>query len=682
MNYKDFDIKVSYKSVGEQTISSIINPLLTCTKLYKRSVGFFSSSALNFISDGLLCLAQNGGKIMLATSPQLSEDDIAAIKNGYSKRDLYKNRFINEFTNAIINFDDDKLDLLSDLIAESILDIKIVVKPDGGMYHDKLAVLTDFDDNVVVFTGSNNESQNGYNENYEKVRTFKSWFDLEGRIADETEEINSIWENSNEFLEVYEFNEAVNNAIIQVKKYNKNNRKKEVYELREYQKEAIDSWVSNGYKGFFVMATGTGKTITSIYSMKKLLDSQEVFTVIAVPYIHLVNQWYEDVLKILPETLILKAYSALSTWDSNIINAIYFNKSHEEKRNIIVITTIKSFSLNRFDNVLAQVTCPKLLVVDEAHNFINKVDEPKYKYDYMLGLSATPVFGKDLDKTRRLLNFFGGQVFNLPIEKAIGKFLVNYEYHPMFAYMSDDEETKFNDLTRKMLGCFDKNGVLKLKDKDLFVKTHKARLRIISMTKDKIESLEKYIKSINANDHFIVYCSDGKIYDNNEEGIKHIKYVSDALNKLGYKPSRFTANENMDDRIRLINDFNNGYVSSLVAIRCLDEGINIPSIETALILSSNDNYREFVQRRGRILRKYGDKKIAHIYDVIVLPSFECNGVAKIELRRFQEYAKLAINKDKLLNQLDDLLNKYGLSYDDISFNTDNDEIIEGDNLDD
>lgn len=681
MNFKDYEIKVSYRSVGEQTISSIINPLLSCTKFYKRSVGYFSSSALNFISDGLILLAENGGKIMLATSPNLSEEDILAIKDGYSKREMYKNKFINEFTEAIMDLNDENLELLSDLIAEGILDIKIVMKPNGGMYHDKLAVLTDFDDNTVVFTGSNNESQNGYDGNYEKVRTFKSWFDVEGHVADETEEIESIWNNSNEFLEVYDFPEAIQNSILQIRKYNKSSARKNPYTLRTYQVEAVDSWVNNNYKGFFVMATGTGKTITAIYSIKQLLDSNEVFTVIAVPYIHLVMQWYDDVKKILPNCIVLKVYGAMPSWDMNIINAIFYNRSHSLKKNIIVITTISSFSLPRFDNVLTQVKIKKLLVVDEAHNFINKIGEDKYKYDYMLGLSATPVFGRDQLRTKALLEFFGGEVYSLPIEKAIGEFLVNYEYHPLYAHLNDDEERHFNDLSWKMSQCF-KDGVLV--DKDSFILAHRARLRVISMAQDKVASIKSYISKINKKDHFIVYCSDGKIYNDSQEGKRHIQYAIDVLNELGYKPSRFTASENMDERIRLINDFNNGYISSLVAIRCLDEGINIPSIETALILSSNDNYREFVQRRGRILRQYDNKKIAHIYDIIVLPSGDCVNAAKIELRRFYEYAKLAINKDVLIDELENNLMHYSLTYEDISFdNIDEEtEIMEGANLDD
>lgn len=683
MSFKDFDINISYKSVGEETISDIINPLLKQTKIYKRSVGYFSSSSFNFISEGIVSLANNGGKIYLITSPELSEEDVIAINNGYDRKLLYKERFLTEFEMSLNSLDDEKLQLLSDLIVEDILEIKIVKKKNCGMYHDKLAILTDFENNQIIFQGSNNESENGYNGNYEKVRVFKSWYDFEGRIVDETEEFESIWNDNNEYLDVYEFKDAVKNSIIKVREHKRNNlssiknEKSEPFTLRDYQEDARDSWVNNNFNGFFVMATGTGKTITSLYSIKELLKKDEIFTVIAVPYKHLVNQWYEDAIKILPDCIILKAYSEIASWDDNIVNSIFYNKFNV-KKNIVVITTLRSFSLEKFDNVMSLVYTKKLLVVDEAHNFINKIDDPKYNYDYKLGLSATPVFGSDSEKTNNLLNFFGGMVYNLPIEDAIGKFLVNYEYHPIFINSTPQEEERFKNLTRLMNSCFD-NGVLI--DKKNFILYHKSRLRVISMADEKITGISSYIKSVNKKDHFIVYCSDGKIYDDYGEELKHLKYVLQVMNSMGFKPSKFTADENMSERMSLIKNFNKGYISSLVAIRCLDEGINIPSIESALILSSNDNYREFVQRRGRILRQYGTKKIAHIYDVIVLPSVDCPNMAEIELRRYYEYAKLSIedNRNQLMNKLDQLLNEYGLTYEDIKFNN---EYLEGGELDD
>jgi superfamily II DNA or RNA helicase len=269
------------------------------------------------------------------------------------------------------------------------------------------------------------------------------------------------------------------------------------------------------------------------------------------------------------------------------------------------------------------------------------------------------------------MQFFGGQVFSLPIEKALGKHLVNYYYRPIFVNATEDEEGKFKYHSQKIAGCFRNNVCI---DPDQLVKSLRNRLRVISMADEKKTRIEEILSHVKEKDHFVVYCGDGKLFDDDtNEEMRHIRFVKGELDKRGYKPSQFTAKENMAERIELVDEFNKGNITALSAIRCLDEGINIPSIKAALILSSNDDYREFVQRRGRILRKYDGKKNATIYDVIVLPSEDLQAWAKIELRRFLEYAKLAINWDKTENPseeklqdiLDDLCLRYGLSIEDI-----------------
>ena len=230
----------------------------------------------------------------------------------------------------------------------------------------------------------------------------------------------------------------------------------------------------------------------------------------------------------------------------------------------------------------------------------------------------------------------------------------------------------------------------KIIDEDKFTLGYRGRLRAISMAEEKIDRIEEIFSTIEDKDHTIIYCSDGKLWSSTGDNtslneIRHLEYIlnkinQSCLNSVGCgKASKFTASESVEERMALICSFNKGYIEYLVAIRCLDEGINIPSIKSALILSSNDNYREFVQRRGRILRLYGDKKLAHIYDVIVLPSFENNAFARIELRRFFEYGRLALNKDVLMDQLSSLLEKYDLTQDDIKFNND---YVYGGELDD
>lgn len=677
MTLKDIPISISYKSVGEEAFSKVLNPMLKCTKIYKRSVGFFSSSALDFISDGILALAQNGGHIYLATSPKLNDDDIEAIHRGYAEREVIEKAFLVEVKEAFKEITDENAEILYELIKEKIVDVKIVLKA-GGMYHDKLAILEDFDGNIVACVGSNNESEPGYNSNYEKVRVYKSWFDQEGRIEDEVGEFDSIWSNKNDALTVYDFMDALESELLERVKHKGEYKNRIKYKMRKYQTDAKEAWISQEHTGFFVMATGTGKTITALNAIQELIRNNEVFTVIAVPYKHLVNQWFDDALEFFPDAEIFRVYGEIQEAESKI-----FSSYHSVKKNykpLIVITTIDSMFLSRFDNLYSKIDFEKLLIVDEAHNFYNKLtDELSEKYKYKLGLSATPVFGNDESKSEKLISWFGGIAQNLPIEKAIGKYLVNYYYRPIFVSATENDEYKFNKATQKMIAATDtKTG--KIIDEEKFTKAYRERLRAISMADEKLNNIIDIFSQLEEKDHTIVYCSDGRLFDDSdksEQDIRHLEYILRLINdaivetKSFAKASKFTSSEDAKTRMKLIDRFNNGTLDYLVAIKCLDEGINIPSIKAALILSSNDNYREFVQRRGRILRTYEvdgyKKETACIYDVIVLPSLDCISMAKIELRRFFEYSKLALNKSELLTTLDELLDEYKLTHDEIEF---------------
>lgn len=679
MTFKDLPISISYKSVGEESFSKILNPMLNCTKIYKRSVGFFSSSALDFIGDGVLSLAHNGGHIYLATSPKLNEHDIDAINKGYSEREIIEKAFINEVKEVFKEIADDNASILYELIKEKIVDVKIVIK-EGGMYHDKLAILEDFEGNIVACVGSNNESEPGYNSNYEKVRVYKSWFDQEGRIDDEVGEFDSIWSNENEALTVYDFMDAFKAELIERVEhkgdYTKESQSSGIV-LRDYQKEAIAAWEANNFHGFYVMATGTGKTWTAIFSAKKLLEKEKALVVIAAPYKHLVTQWAEDVCETFPEAEIILVSSENSTWETQLTNAIIRYKLLKDKQ-IIIITTNSSFNLPRFTKTINKSTQDKLLIVDEAHRFTNRTKELKQKYKYMLGLSATPYSGTEMAAGLELMNFFGGQVYNLPIEVALQKkFLAPYNYYPIFVSASEYEEDGFNTYSAKMASCF-KNGVCI--DKEKFALYRMQRLRIISMAEEKITRIQEILSNTKEKDHLIVYCGDGKVHNNTDAEFRHIDFIKNELSKIKHRPSQFTASENISDRMERIESFNLGIITALAAIRCLDEGINIPSIKGALILSSNDNYREFAQRRGRILRLYPGKEIANIYDVIVLPSTECVNMAKIELRRFLEYAKLAVNFNENKSIFDSMLYKYGLTIEDIEYSFEN--VFEEEKIDD
>lgn len=682
MSLKDLSIKLSYVSRGDDDIANeFIIPALKQAKIYKRSVGFFSSSVFEIIKAGLQGLIDNNGEIRIMCSPELSKEDIEAIELGYKLRDDYvKNKYTKNIQDILNDITDDNLLLLMRLIENNKLNIKIVsVESDYGIYHDKIGIIEDHDNNKVLFVGSPNESKTAYKSNYEKIRVSKSWIESDNeRINDDEKEFDDIWNGTNQYVKNYDFTEAIAKSIVCVlnsrgvkyegKFYGKDTEEQsnKGVKLRPYQEAAKEAWLKNGKKGFFVMATGTGKTWTAIYSAIEVIKNENILLVICAPYKHLVKQWYEDVHKVLPDSPIVLVSSENNNWENELIDEIYSVKYSKTQKTIIAISTIKSFESKRFNNAIEKAkSMNKMLIVDEAHRFKSRDKDIHNKYQYMLGLSATPSSKKDDSSAEELMNFFGGKVFNLPIEYAIEKgYLVKYNYYPIFVDAKGYEENEFDKYTRLMSSCFINNVCI---DVEGCAKYKRSRLRVIAMAEEKNTKIDWILSHIKEEDHFIVYCGDGRLFEEGDsEGVRHIQFVKNHLNEKGYKVNQFTATEKMDERMKLVNMFNKGMLDSLVAIRCLDEGINIPSIKGAMILASNDDYREFVQRRGRILRTYHDeyndvdKKIANIYDVIVLPSYTSKSFAMIELRRFYEYLRLAENYNEYYDKFIQLMGDYDI----------------------
>ena len=667
ISYKDLDIKRSYISMGDENIAkSFLTPALSCTKSYKRSVGFFSSSVLLPILDGIVTLSRNGGTVKLIASPQLTMEDVEAINKGYELREkVVSTSFTRDFIREIETLDDSKLELLATLIARGVLDFKIAITDTIGIYHDKLGILEDFSGNKMAFYGSANSSINAYQNNYEKIRISKSWETGElVNVEEEEKEFDSLWNDTNQFVKVYNYNETAKANILLIASERALSKGKAPIKLRDYQEKAIAAWVENNYHGFYVMATGTGKTWTAIYSAKTFLEKNKAMIVICAPYKHLVKQWCEDVEKAFSDAKIILVSSENTKWEKQLTEAI-INKRYNPDMQIIVISTIASFNMKRFHNTLNKSFDEKLLIVDEAHRFTDRSDELKEQFQYMLGLSATPFSGISAQSGHELMRFFGGQVFSLSIEEALNRgYLVPYYYHPIYVYATEDDEMQFNYHSKKIAACFNKQGVCI--DVDQLVKSLRNRLRTISMAEEKQKKIKSIISEIEDKEHFVVYCGDGKLFDEDTgEELRHIQSIKRVLSGEDFKSSQFTAQENMLERMKLVDAFNKGEISTLVAIRCLDEGINIPSIKSALILSSNDDYREFVQRRGRILRTYKGKEFARIYDVIVLPSGGLSTWAKIEFRRYHEYAKLAKNWENLKPEFENYLHQYGLDISDV-----------------
>ena len=578
MSLKNLNIKRSYKSLTDiNTIpKDLINPCLKEAILYQRSVGYFSSSVFSSIKEGIRGINENKGKIQLITTPMLSKEDIEAINLGIKiKNEIITGIFEDTYKEEISKLADDNLITLASLIADKRMEIKIVTTKSNGEYHDKFGIITDINDDSIVFFGSSNSSNNGYVANYEKVRVARSWnvFEEEA-VNDEMEEFLSLWNDTNSFVDVCDFSEAAEKGVLkEMEKRNitvhKIKEKNDVVELRDYQKDAINSWVNNNYNGFFVMATGTGKTFTAIYGLKKLLTNDRRIAVIIAPYKHLIKQWCVDLEKVFPNAKIIMAFSENQKWYDQIQTELV-KLNFIKDTQLIIVSTMITFSMDRFTTLMNKSKIKKVLIVDEAHRFTNRTDDIRTQYENMLGLSATPTNGKNIEESTDLVNFFGGVVFNMPIERALDEgFLIPYKYYPIFVSATEEDESEFQSLTQQMAACF-KDG--RLVEKEKLLRLSKSRLRIISNCENKINVIEKVISENVVNkDHLVVYCGDGKLFQNTDEGLRYINHVKKIMNTLHIRTSQFTSSENMKERMDLVDLFNSGIIESLVAIKCLDE---------------------------------------------------------------------------------------------------------------
>lgn len=691
--FKSLIFKYSYSTLSDDNIvKDFLLPVLEQTKNYSRSVGFFTVASLAIVSTGIEKIINNNGRIRLLCSYVLSQEDMKALEKGYLEKSMFiEERLISEFDSkkvSILNLENQEK--LIQLIKYDLLDVKIIIKGEDELFHDKVGILEDDYGDKIAFIGSMNDTVNAYQRNYEKIRIFKSWNSTElDFIANEEEEFNIFWNNKNPSLKSYTIPEALKRKIIKIIESNLNspndfgtlsepNEGPPLTEpepqtepkiiLRDYQVQAINNWRENNYNGFFKMATGTGKTWTAIYSIVEIYKTHQPIVVIIAPYKHLVEQWSYDIQKTFIDFEVLRVTGENKIWRNDLSFLINICNKRPDKK-LIVISTISSFKLPDFESIIGLSSREKLLIVDEAHRFETFIDIIKTNYQYRLGLSATPEFYRNHEKTQNLIKYFDRIVFEYNLDEAINNgHLVNYEYKPHLLYINEQEQGQYNYFQKRIAGCFKNSKLICTKDK--FMSLIRARRSVLAKAEAKESELESILESIDERQNLIIYCGDGISNFVEDSGAKrYIDLITLKLKGLNYKVHKFTAEEDTKTRMELIEDFEKNNVDALVAIRCLDEGVNIPSIKNALILASSEDPREFIQRRGRILRKNGSKIYSTIHDVIMLPN-DISGISilKSEMRRYLEYSSLATNKKKLQENLIKILNDYNLTIEDLAEN--------------
>ena len=256
--FKNIHIKRIYRSKIDDLGKDFLIPLLLRSKKYDRGVGYFSINILEELSEGLIPYIKNGGNIRIITSVELKPEDLLALSRGHSiSKEKIKSEIINEIEKEIDNVNKLNMDLICNLIAAKKIEIRVAYLPDGGIYHEKIGYLEDFNGDSIWFNGSPNETYNGYKKNAESLTVIKSWIDGLDDIKEQKEYFENLWTNNDDSIEVFEFPDAALNKLFST--YRKSSdyyeaikriedsfeeQEKKVKKLYKYQEEAIQYFLN------------------------------------------------------------------------------------------------------------------------------------------------------------------------------------------------------------------------------------------------------------------------------------------------------------------------------------------------------------------------------------------------------------------------------------------------------
>lgn len=683
MDYASIKWKTIYTSTEDNLLEDFYKPAIEFAISYKRLAGYFSATFLEVLSKEIKSSSyHNNNKISIVCSPQLSEEDLQNIKLGYD----IKNTFEKNVHEVIQSFSSEKADetlpIISELIALGILNVKFAIpKNDQGMFHAKTGVFTDANQNKIGFSGSNNETYYAVNLNYESFVVLNSW-ENERYTKDLENKFDDIWDGLNTSLLIKDVTDIIKTEVkkrifddVDSKVNLQKISIKSKYNLRDYQLTAIQKWKNNNFQGIFEMATGTGKTVTALGAIGELSDNLEkLATVIVVPQKDLVLQWQKDIVASGSEVLL--CYSDNPKWPDWLISRLNGLKFRDQGFLTLIVTN-DTFASTKFQNIVSRYSeINFLLVSDEVHSFgseqIRKLF-PKLNslFQYRLGLSATP-FRRDKSETKKLIHFFNETVYSYSLKEAINNGVLNtYNYHPTIMYYEEELLEQYRYVYYKNRVDFLNNNINAINELDTITTS------IANASKAKIQKVFDNISKRDDDFRIIVYCAPGKYNDFlAEHDEKHIEFVAKLLGGIeGLKLRIIRSQVPTYERKEILDYFIAGKLNALVAIKCLDQGIDLPNVNDAYIMSSVDSETEFIQRRGRILRTYQGKPTSNIYDYILLPrniddpNFSPDEsdayLVHRELKRMKSYMNGSSNEystqlliDKITNAYYDILEDY------------------------
>ena len=664
-------------------------------------VGFFSSEVLASLAPGLATyFNQTDNCLRLLISPLLRSEDQAAIEEGIKSGDAVARKVLEELLITEDLLEEHTLKCLSWLLQAGRIEIKIALMKDA-LFHPKVWLFHAGDD-VMAVHGSSNVTLAGIRKNVEQIAVSQSWEDPNQAYITEKlcDQFTRLWNNEDNSCMVIAMPQAVRERLLKTYRSEAPPTEDDVRALYrraigfneavnespevalpthgpflipaglryeegpfEHQGQAVAAWCDAAYRGVLEMATGSGKTITAMICAHKLYDEHKpLLIVVAVPYIPLVQQWCDEIAPfgLRPINLtVMDGPRGRARELGRIKRRFQYGKSDVEA----VVVSHRTLCDSRFKAELEKFDCARLLIADEAHNLGSEgfIVEPPSFFEYRLGLSATPVRQYDEEGTAALFSFFGPVVFQFTLKEAIGRCLVEYDYYLHPVELTPDEMDEWYDLTAKI-----KNNAWRQeggKPDDYLTKLLRDRRALLETARNKIPTLRSILEREDLRQlrHTLIYASD--------KGPEQLEEVNGLLKEHGLLFHQLTYEEtaNRDETARIIQSFQDGTLRVLSAKRVLDEGVNIPQIAKAFILASTTVERQWVQRRGRLLRTCREigKTHSEIHDFVALPpkietiDDEARALIQSELLRVQEFASLARNAgrdDGPLEIIDQLVN--------------------------
>ena len=703
-------------------------------------LGYFSSATISVLADGFASFISKGGKMRLVINHIVSNEDKNAISKGVHGGviDCFDLSNFDELRRTFDEYTQLFFECLAFLIYNKRIDIRII-KPRNkkGIAHTKSGQFRD-GDSITSFIGSANFTISGLFNNLEEIKIDRS-DSLDAmtrkRIESQREEFENIMlgkkknveylspDNLISAIETNYGDKDIEELLDVEAKLRKIKNEKKIQEHRkdvlmehdvfafiepqfpypsgprEYQQLAFDNWKNNGQKGLFAMATGTGKTITSLNCLLEIYKRKGYYkAIILVPTITLVNQWEHECRKFRFSNII-KVYSKNLQWRDEV-ERVRFNEKYkseiEPEISYIIISTYASYSRERVFNVLNDFDKRRLLVIaDECHNMgsgslVKRLKEIPYLR--RIGLSATPERQFDDNGNHKLRKFFGSEekyTYEYSMKEAIENgVLCKYMYYPHIVKLTSEEMEAYVELSEKISKYFNFNTCTFDDPDEMLKRLLLARKRIVHKAENKLQMfkdiIQKRFDEKGNLKYSLIYVPEGNKpdYIGADDDFDHSEDIPDdndaehlinqytlAVTKIDDKVTVRKFVSGQKDREEILDDFADGKLHVLTSMKCLDEGVDVPRSELAIFCSSTGNPRQFIQRRGRVLRTHPDKKMAELHDLVVVPEVSINSnsyrmeqsLLRGELARVNNFALLSENPSYSEIELREVLNHYGLN---------------------